>query len=145
MRAAINWVKANFSLPNVASDLRQFLFDSHAAGVNSWFIAGGGLLRSGQPTLVHCFADELFVFALTEQQAASRGVERNGILRGQSPLAMSIIRAPQAPMISLERLEFHQSTVTQSTPLVGRVHYRVLGNGRGPSCGRMEFQMKGDH
>ena len=145
MRAAINWVKANCTHPKAVKDLSQFLFDATAAGVNCWFLSGRSLCRSGHATLVHCFAGELFVFPLSDAQAAIRGVDRNGMCTGRSPYSLPFVGKPEKIAISLDRLELLKPAITQTTPIVGRVHYEVLASGGVPWCVRMDYQLGADH
>ena len=145
MRAAITWVKANCTHAKAVKDLSRFLFDANAAGVNCWFLAGGSLVRSGHATLVHCFAGELFAFPLTDAQAALRGVNRSGLCTGRDPYSLTLLRRPESVAISLDRLELLNAAITQTTPIVGRVHYEVLANGGAPWCVRMDYQLGSQH
>ena len=145
MRAAVTWIKANCTHPKAVKDLSRFLFDADAAGVNCWFLASRGLCRSDHATPVHCFAGELFVFPLSDEQAAVRGVDHNGMCTGRSPYSLPMVGKPQNMAISLDRLEFLKPVITQTTPIVGRVHYEVLANGGGPWCVRMDYQLGAQH
>jgi hypothetical protein len=141
-RAAATWVKSNCTNPKLVRDVLRSLFDAKAAGVNCWFLIGGGLIRSGAASLVHCFAGELFVFQLTDAQAALRGVERQGVLTGRDRAPSMGTQAPVSAAISLDRLELLTPTITRTTPLVGRLHYEVLANRSGPWCVRLDYQMR---
>jgi hypothetical protein len=145
MRAAVTWVKTNCTHPKAVKDLSRFLFDANAAGVNCWFLAGGNLVRSGHATLVHCFCGELFTFPLTDAQAAARDVNRSGLCTGRSPYSLALVPRPENVAISLDRLELPNALITQSTPIVGRLHYEVLASGGLPWCVRLDYELAAQH
>jgi hypothetical protein len=134
--AAATWVRSNCINAKMVKDLLRFLFDASAAGANCWFLIGGGLLRSGSATLVHCFVGELFVFQLTDRQAALQGADSRTMCSGLGRSPFQQMRAPANVAISLDRLELLNTALNQTTPIFGRVDYEVLANGGGRSaCG----------
>jgi hypothetical protein len=145
MRAAANWIRTNCTNSKALGDLRRSVYDATAAGVNCWCLIGGGLLRSATPALLHCFVGELFVFQLTDAQAAIRGVDRGTMCVGRGRVPTPQMRAPAQLALSLSRLELLHTKVTQTTPLVGRVHYEVLANGGGPWCVRLDYEIGNQH
>ncbi len=142
---AVNWVRANCTNPKLVKDLLRFLFDANAAGVNCWFLIGGGLVRSGTASLVHYFVRELFVFQLTNAQAAIQGVDRRGMCLGRSRVPLPEMKLVANLAISLERMDLLNATVTQTMPLVGRLHYEVVADGGGPWCVQVDYEMGNQH
>jgi hypothetical protein len=142
---AINWARSNCTAPKVVKDLSRFLFDANAAGVNCWFLIGGGLVRSGIPSLVHWFGRELFVFQLSDAQAAIRGVDRQTMCVGRGHVPAMETQSPEYPAISLNRLELLGQTLPQTEPLVGHLYYQVLANGSGPWCVRLEYGIENQY
>jgi hypothetical protein len=143
--SAARWVKSNCNNPKLVKDLLRFLFDASAAGVNCWFLVGGGLIRSGSASLVHCFVGELFVFQLTDAQAAIQGVDRQGMCLGRGRVPLPQVQSPVSIAISLEGIDLLTSKITQTTPFIGRLHYEVLADGGGPWCVRMDYEMGNQH
>lgn len=145
MRVAVNWVRGNCIYPEAIRDLSRSLSDADAAGADCWFVIGGDLVRSAHATLVHWCAGELFVFPLTDAQAAARGVGRNG-MRIDRTASRPDLAPPRVGMaISLERLELRDAAVSETTRLFARVHYEVLANGGSPWCARIDFDLPGRH
>jgi hypothetical protein len=143
--AAANWVKSNCNNPQLVKDVLRLLFDANADGVNCWFLIGSGLIHSGKASLVHCFVGELFVFELTDAQAALRGVDRQGMCVGRGRGPLPEMRPPATIAISLDRLELQNTTITPTTRFVGRVHYQVLADGGGPWCVQLDYELGNQH
>ncbi len=101
--AAATWVRSNCTNPKMVREVLRFLFDANAADVNCRLLIGGGLIRSGAAMLVHCFGGELFVFQLTDAQAAMQGVERRGMCLGHGRIPSPQTRARAKLAISLDR------------------------------------------
>jgi hypothetical protein len=74
-----------------------------------------------------------------------RGVDRKGLCLGRNRMPFEETAPPTTPAISLDRFELLNSTIAQTTPMVGRVHYEVLANGGGPWCVRMDYEMANQH
>ena len=55
------------------------------------------------------------------------------------------MRRHENAAISLDRLELLNAAITQTTPIVGRVHYEVISNGGRPWCVRMDYQLGSQH
>lgn len=67
--AAINWVRANCRDPKLGADFSRKLNNVLQRRVACWFAIGQSLTGERQPYMIHCFADELFIFQLSNAQA----------------------------------------------------------------------------
>lgn len=133
------WVQANCPNPKLRQDVAAAIATAQAERSDCWFIFGSKLTRRLVPYLLHCFGDEMFVFQLTEAQAAARGV-KPGVLcsaRHRHPLD----DAPPKPIVSVERFELKDAVLSQSQPIIGRVHYEVRANFTGRVGVRLDYAL----
>lgn len=140
--AAIQWVRANCPTRQVSWDVKAALEDADAAGANCWFVIGSRMTKGRVPYFIHCFAGEVFIFQLTEAQAKATGVHPMGMGKHRETRPDPIPAAPP-PVISLERFELRDTALTQTMPIVGRLHYEVLADGGGPWCVRLDYDLPG--
>ena len=108
-----------------------------ATGHDCFFILGGKLTKKKTPFLLHCFGEEMFIFQLTDAQAAARGVQRDTMCSGRNRCA--IIGSLPKPIISINRFELKDAAITQSQPIIGRIHYHLERDNTGPFCVRLDY------
>lgn len=139
---ALAWVQANCPLRALQRDVGQFLDASAARGHDCWMVIGRDLTRRRQPFLLQCFADELFVFQLTEQQAAARDVGPAGLLQGSNPRKLGVRADP--PLVAIERFEVEGHALTCRQPIVGRLRYDVGAGIASDVCVRLDYALGRD-
>ena len=137
--AAIRWVRTNCTSQRFQTAFVHDLDEAISLSVNCSFIIGGALTRIFKPYLLHWFADELFIFQLTPQQAA-----RLGIAPKEARFRCDHESVPDSPpavaCLSLDRLELEQPILSDwKRPIVAKCDYRVTGNVPADVALRMDF------
>jgi hypothetical protein len=139
--AADNWVRSNCSSRKLAQETVQFLKQCSYAGLDCSFVVGGGLTRSGNAGLLHCFACEVFIHQLTDAQAATMGVGRDRSCCGYANKKSPLMRRAERDFASLRRLEILNPTLTVTTPIVGRLEYELLAEEPKAWCLRLDYSL----
>jgi hypothetical protein len=123
--AAINWVRANCRDPKLRADFTRKLSDVLQRRVACWFAIGQALTRERQPYMIHCFADELFIFQLSLAQA-------KGLMLAPDAMCSSFDPRPTAPrqkvlprMLSISQFELDKPALTEADRITGSVAYEL--------------------
>ena len=139
--AAVAWTEANCRDVQLRADLKRKLKDAMQRQSDCWFGLGPVLTKEHAPYLIHCFAGELFIFQLTDRQAAV-------ILPAPNALASSIDQRPPGSnrcagevLVSLAELELDRPFLTSGEPVKGSVHYEVQGELPAEYCLRLDYQL----
>ena len=139
--AAMTWIRGNCPNQEFVEDLSRFMNASASAGVNCWFLIGGDMVRARVPFLLHCFDGELFLFQLTDSQAAARGVGRRGFKAANERLPSGVSPAAR-PAVALDRFELNRPTLNQSEPVLGRLRFKASDDVAALSwCIRLDYQV----
>jgi hypothetical protein len=72
-------------------------------------------------------------------------IDRRGMCLGRGRVPLPEMKPVANLAISLERMDLLNATVTQTMPLVGRLHYEVVTDGGGPWCVRVDYEMGNQH
>jgi hypothetical protein len=137
---AIAWVRNNCSNPKLLEDFASFVDEAAAKRANCRFIFGSGLTRREAPFLVHSFGNEMFIFQLSEAQAAARGAKPGVLASMRYPHPLE--ESPNKPILSIERFELQDAVFAQPRPIIGRVHYEMPAGLTGNVCVRLDYLLE---
>lgn len=139
--AAVRWMEANCRDVQLRADLKRKLKDAMQRQSDCWFGIGPVLTKERAPYLIHCYAGELFIFQLTDRQAAA-------ILPAANALASSVDQRPPGSnrradetLVSLAGLELDRPFLTSGEPITGSVQYEVQGELPTEYCLRLDYQL----
>lgn len=139
--AAINWVRANCTDLKLRADLSRKLKDVLQRRVECWFAVGGALTRERVPYMIHCFASELFIFQLSEAQAASLMVAPDALMCNTDPNPTPVVERVLPLAISLSNFELDKPTLTANGPVTGSIAYEIEGETTTSYCLRLDCLM----
>jgi hypothetical protein len=135
----VTWLKAN----NVFGPEHTFVGEQAdrvdrplAQGKGFELSIGGGLLKSGKPTLLTTHGGELFILEYSEAQAKARRLVAKGVIVRETVGYHSPIRP--TPVVELSELRIDGAeNLDPRQRVTGTVAYRVLGEGTGNFALRM--------
>jgi len=139
--AAINWVRANCSDPKLRADFSRKLSDVLQRRVACWFAIGQALTREREPYMIHCFADELFIFQLSNAQS-------KGLMLAPDAMCSSFDPRPAAPrqkalprVVSISRFQLEKPVLTAADRIAGAVSYELEGEVPPALCLRLDCSL----
>ena len=139
--AAINWVRSNCTDPKLQVDLSRKLKDVLQRKVDCWFAVGQALTRERVPYMIHCFAGQLFIFQLSNAQAAGLMLAPDAMAActDPRPAAASVRATPQ--LMSLSKFELDKPSLTPNDRITGSVDYEIEGEIPAVYCLRLDCSL----
>lgn len=121
-KMTIAWVDRNCPDRRIVRDVAARFDEAERVGGQPVFLIGRALTRPGKPYLLASLDRDMFVFALSEEQAANLGVEPNAV---GSRVRRSVGPRPAAdPPVTLRRVIIeHADSLDADAPVVGSFDY----------------------